>query len=283
MSAVEADGGAAVAPVGAIEIGGSHVAAALVDADAGRLLTPIERRPLDPAGARDEIIGALLSAARAVAQPAGRRWGVATPGPFDYAAGVSRIRGVAKLDALYGTDLRAVLAGALAVAPPEVRFINDADAFLLGEAWRGAARGAARAMAITLGTGLGSAFLIDGRIVDRGAGVPPEGRLDLVAFRGGPVEERISARALRRAHAVLAPDRPAADVADIAARARGGEDASTRVFTDFGSQLGEFIAPRLAEFEADCLVIGGSIAGAWDLFGAAVLDALGEAVAGGQV
>ena len=41
-------------------------------------------------------------------------------------------------------------------------FVNDAEAFGLGE-WRaGAARGRRRAVAITLGTGVGSVFVADG-------------------------------------------------------------------------------------------------------------------------
>ena len=53
-----------------------------------------------------------------------------------------------------------------------VQFLNDADAFALGEWWAGAAKGGRRVVAATLGTGLGSAFLADGHIVHDAPGIP---------------------------------------------------------------------------------------------------------------
>ena len=64
--------------------------------------------------------------------------GVAVPGPFDYANGVCLL--THKLEPLHGVDLRRALADALRSAPASIAFVNDADAFLLGEAWVGAAR-----------------------------------------------------------------------------------------------------------------------------------------------
>ena len=57
-----------------------------------------------------------------------------------------------------------------------MQFLNDADAFGLGEWWTGRQRGARRIVAATLGTGFGSAFLADGRVV-HGPGIPPGGEI----------------------------------------------------------------------------------------------------------
>jgi glucokinase len=46
-----------------------------------------------------------------------------------------------------------------------VPVINDAQAALLGEAWVGAARGVSNAILLTLGTGVGGAALVDGRLL----------------------------------------------------------------------------------------------------------------------
>lgn len=248
---------------GGIELGGTHVSSAriVLRGDAADLVD-LRRVDLSPDASRDELLACIVSAASNAADPSIAAWGVAVPGPFDYARGVSRIRGVAKLDALYGVDLRRELAVALRVRSPEViRFINDADAFLVGEAFAGAARGHRRAIGLTLGTGLGSAFLRDGRIVETGAGVPPEGRLDLVPFRGGAIEDLISRRGLLAAYG-----RPGTDVIDIDARARAGEALGLAVFARFGAVLAEFMAPWLVAFAPTTLVIGGSIARSWDLF-----------------
>ncbi len=259
--------------VGALEIGGTHVTAAVL-AVGQRTIDPasIRRDALTSGATRDELVRSIVAAARRLSAPAVTRWCVATPGPFDYSRGVSRIRGVAKLDALYGVDIRAELSSALDLRPQDVLFLNDADAFLIGEWWTGAAEGHERAMGVTLGTGLGSAFLERGEIVTTDPRVPPEGRLDLVQFRGAPVEGTLSRRGLRTAYGDDAPD-----VIEIARRARDGERRAAEVLRRFGNALGEFLTPWLERFDPTCLVFGGSIARSWDLwaddFGAACAPA----------
>lgn len=248
--------------IGALEIGGTHVTSALVSIDQ-RAVDGVSLQRIDLAtdGTRDELVRSIVNAARRLSRPEVARWGVATPGPFDYARGVSLIRGVAKLEALYGVDLRAELSEALSLRPHDVSFLNDADAFLIGERWAGAARGHERAMGVTLGTGLGSAFMVGGQIIDTDPNAPPEGRLDLVPFRGAAVEETLSRRGLRAAYGQDGPD-----VAEIAQRARAGERHAAEVVHRFGSALGEFLAPWVERFAPTCVVLGGSIARSWDLW-----------------
>lgn len=262
--------------VGGLELGGTHVTAARVAVDS-RTVEPATLRRLDLAAdaTRDALLATIRDAALAAANPDVRGWGVAVPGPFDYARGICTIHGVAKLDALHGVDLRAELAAALRVPPEAIRFLNDADAFLLGEWWAGVARGHDSAMGITLGTGLGSAFLRDGALRDDGPGVPPDARLDLVPYRGRPVEDLISRRGLLAAYRRMAHD--ASDVVEIAARARSGEDAAIATFRDFGEGLGDFLAPHVARFAPTCLVFGGSIARSWPLFEGSFADACAPA------
>jgi glucokinase len=261
--------------IGALDIGGTHVTAARVDPGAEAVAAGSRRRfPLDPDGAREELVGGLLEAAASVAGPSTRGWGIAAPGPFDYERGVFRIRGLGKFEALFGVDLHAELFASLGLADDTpVRFLNDADAFLLGEAWAGAARGHPRVVGLTLGTGLGSAFLADGRLVHDGAGVFPGGRAHVVDFRGRPVEETISRRGLLGAHRA-----EGTDVKELAERARDGDAPARSAFTAFAAALAEFLEPWLAAFEPTCVVVGGSIARAWDLLGPPLEAALAPVV-----
>ena len=50
-------------------------------------------------------------------------------------------------------------------SPAPVVVLNDAHAALLGEVWRGAAKGYENAILLTLGTGVGGAVLVDGRLI----------------------------------------------------------------------------------------------------------------------
>jgi glucokinase len=259
--------------VGALEIGGTHVTAGRVDITRSRLDPPgIRRFSLEAESSGEVLLGTISSAALEVQYAGITRWGVAVPGPFDYERGVGRFRGVSKFNALYGVDLRDRLSRDLGLERPErMRFLNDAQAFVLGEWWAGGARGHARAMGVTLGTGLGSGFLFDGRIVVSGPDVPPEGRLDLIRFREAPVEDLVSSRG------IVAAFGRNLDVADIARLAREGEPRARAVFGEFGSALGEFLEPWVVRFKPSCLAFGGSITRAWDLFGDAFADACPEA------
>jgi glucokinase len=214
-----------VSAVAALDIGGTHVSAARVDSMTGSVDSHV-RVGYEPDADRDILLECILGAASSVG--AVDAVGVSVPGPFDYERGICTILGVGKLETLYGVDLRGELSGALSVPADAIVFLNDAEAFVLGEAAHGAALGHLRVVGLTLGTGLGSAFLVDGAIVLEGPGVPPEGSLHLLAFRGAPVEERISTRGLR-ARAV-----DELDVRELASAARAGRAEAQ---TAFGGSL----------------------------------------------
>ncbi|WP_446037988.1 ROK family protein [Streptomyces sp. SID1121] len=251
-----------------LEIGGTHVTAALVDLP-GRRVVHRTRSPLDPHGDAGDILGDVRRCAAGLPVPPGARWGVAVPGPFDYAKGVALFAGVGKFEALYGVDVRAALLGGLWQRPGDVVFLNDAHAFLAGEWYGGAVRGHRRAVGITLGTGVGSAFLADGLIREDGSGVPPGGRMDLTEVGGRPLEDTVSRRAI-----LVRYGDPAADVRDIADRARAGEERARRVLADALTVLGAALGPCLAAFGATALVVGGSMARSWDLVSPALRGGL---------
>jgi glucokinase len=264
--------------VPALEVGGTHVAAAVVDLSAGRVLTPTRsRRPLGSDGLATDVIRTFLEVVAPLAAAAGRNapLGVAIPGPFDYARGIGRFEGVAKFESLTGLDVGAAIRAGLDGMVARIAFLNDADAFALGEwAW-GAAAGHRRVVGITLGTGVGSGFLEEGRIVVNGPLVPPDGSVHLLSIDGLPLEEAVSRRALRRRARLAIEELPAeADVLDIAILARAGDRRARRVFDDAFAELGAALAPWLARFEASVLVVGGSMAGSWDLIRPPLLRAL---------
>jgi len=250
--------------VGAVDLGGTHVTGATVDTVAGTV-SPPRREAIDPDGSREELLAAIVRAGRAALAADVDRLGLAVPGPFDYERGICTIEGVGKLEALRGVDLRRELAAQLELEPERIRFLNDAEAFTRGEAWLGAARGHGRVIGVTLGTGLGSAFLDRGTAVRSGDAVPPGGELYRVSFRGAPVEDLLSRRGIL---ARLA--RPELDVVDAATLARDGDERARAVFADFGVELAAFLSPWVSSFTADRVVIGGSISRAWNLFAIAL-------------
>ncbi|MET4589704.1 ROK family protein [Arthrobacter sp. 754] len=303
-------------PTPVLEIGGTHVTAALVQGagEGGWQVVPdsLVRRDLDAHASAASLLDAVAAAANSLdavattANPPGQahngRWGVALPGPFDYLTGIARYEHVGKFDQLQGVDVRAGLAQRLSREPRSITFLNDADAFGIGEYVLGAAGGSRRAVCITLGTGVGSVFLADGVPVKTGADVPPDGHCYLLQFRGRPLEDTVSRRAIRRAYAAATAavrqdaavrrdaavtddtagtdaamtdhDAGAPDVREIAEACRAGDALAAAVLGDAFAAAGEAAGPYLERFGAEVLIVGGSMAESWDIVEPAIRKGL---------
>jgi glucokinase len=251
----------------AMEIGGSHVAAAMVDLAAGALEPGSSRRKdLDAYGGADEILGQVLACGAGLPAGPGERWGVALPGPFDYDRGIARYAGVGKFEALYGTDVGKALTAGLPGPPGSVAFLNDAEAFAWGEWLFGSAQGYDRCVFLTLGTGIGSAFLADGTVQRSGPGVPPNGEVHFLLIEGQPLEEVVSTRAIDQEYTrrTGAAARGGAEVARVA---RAGDMAAAAVLNSAFRHLGAALRPYLAIFAPQVIVVGGAMTGSWDLIG----------------
>jgi predicted NBD/HSP70 family sugar kinase/mannose-6-phosphate isomerase class I len=260
-------------------------------------------RRIDPAAEGSRIIDGWMEVIdRALAVCNGhvlKGIGVAMPGPFDYAGGISLIEGVDKYEKLFGVNVRQALADRLAGAGTggvgrgdvwiggvrrgdgcvPISFENDAACFGLGECLAGEGAAYHKVVAITLGTGFGAAFVDNRQLMKSGPGVPAGGYLYHVPFRDGIAEDYFSSRWLVAAYEMRAGV-AAKDVRQIAERAFAGSDAvAVEVFRELGRELGVFLAGWLKNYHADALVIGGSIAQSSALF----LPEMREALKGAAI
>lgn len=259
------------------DIGGHHIAAALVDGATGALVEGCSRRrAVDRKASAQALIAGWAALIDELDDLAGGRVagvGVAMPGPFDYARGVGHFEGNDKFEALNGVDVGEALRGH-ARRPHDIRFLNDATAFAVGCSRMGDAPRTGRAVALTLGTGLGAAFLEDGIPVIAGEGVPPGGCLWSLPFEAGIADDHVSVRWIldqARGRGLTVDG-----VAGLAALARQ-DPAAAAIFERYGENLGAIAGPWLASFGAAGVVLGGRITGAFDLFAPALRRALESA------
>jgi glucokinase len=266
-----------------IDIGGTHVTAALADTVRWRTVDGTRQRtPLRSDGTAAEIVATLVSAIRALGDISAPVLGVSMPGPFDYDTGIGRFHGVAKFAALNGVDvgsaLRAGLRAALPTPPARIAFVNDASAFAIGEWIGGAAQGAGRVVGVTLGTGVGSAFLDHGHVISDGPDVPPGGYAHLLRINGRPLEDVVSRRAIIAAYQWATGSgtagTPALDVDAIAQRAADGDPVARSVFDRAIGALGGALRPWLIRFGAGVLVVGGGMAESWEIVEPPLRDSL---------
>jgi glucokinase len=256
------------------DVGGSHISAALSDS-ADLKLAPAASAPYPTEQSARAFIGLiqdLANKALVLAKSSDPLTGIslAFPGPFDYDEGISWMEH--KLPYLRGENLRSALADHFVLPPQNIRFLNDAAAFLLGEIGAGAARGLHKVACLTLGTGLGAAFAIDGIQIFEGHGIPNNGELWNIPCDDGILENLISTRGIRAAYKERTHvDREVVELA----RSVDFDDAARETFREFGTNLGNALRTHLAQFAPATVVLGGNISRSANLFLPAAQSALG--------
>ena len=255
--------------VATLDVGGSSVKSALV-IDTGELLDQPKITPIDNQAAADIILKTLADIVRGHLRgfqtDSDQLLGIALgfPGPFEYDVGVSRIQGVAKFESIYGLDIRQGLQQQLAQPRLPIRFRNDAEAAIVGEALYGVGQPFTRLIGVTLGTGCGSAFLIDGQPITAGAGVPPNGWLYPILFQRRQADDLFSIRGLLGA--LQAAGVEVDNIKTAAKLARQGHQTAREVFAEFGYNLGQFLRPWAEAFQAEAILLQGGIANTFDIF-----------------
>jgi glucokinase len=249
----------------AIDVGGSSTKSAVVTRDL-QLLTDVVTTPLNSTGTVDEITGTLAEVINRHLQESDHIQGISFgfPGPFDYEKGICLIEHTDKFEALYGIHIPTALESHLTQSPLPMRFQNDAQVAVIGEVVYGVGRLYRRVIGLTLGTGLGSAFIVDGRLVTGGGGVPEEGWLYPLPYKDAIVDDSFSTRGLLerfRQNGVVVED-----VESAVQQIDQHGAAVMSAFGAFGFELSEFLQPIVAAFQADALVLLGGIARASEYF-----------------
>lgn len=246
--------------VAGVDIGGSHITAALVDLEVRSVLPAFSARKHinaqeDAASIIDdwcETIGLVFEA-----QPTlPKRVGIAMPGPFDYEKGISFIKDQNKYESLYGLNVKEMMAERLGVSPDHIRLMNDAGCFLQGEVVGGAARGFKSAIGVTLGTGLGTAIFQHGMAKDANLWCAP--------FKDSIAEDYISARWLIKKYQIVSGT-TVEHVKELVSLIPS-DPRIKDIFKEFGHNLAVFLSSFVRDNNPEVVIIGGNIAKSADWF-----------------
>ena len=175
-----------------------------------------------------------------------------------------------------------------------IAVLNDANAAALGELWMGAGANAHSALLVTLGSGLGSGLVVDGRIVTGGHGAAGEvGHMTVVpggrpckCGRSGCIERYASARgivltfneaassgafdeALFSKHVPL----DETDALSVYKAASEGDPRALHAFDVMADKLGFALAQVACVVDPGIILLGGGLTAAASIF----LDKLREA------
>lgn len=154
-----------------------------------------------------------------------------------------------------GTNWKALMRDAFAL-PASVE--NDVNCAALGEMWKGAGRGCASLFAMTVGTSIGGALILDGHIV-HGASMSA-GEIAYMRIPGGRLHERCSATRLVssvcRTKGMPAGSIDGHAVFDLLAK---GDPAAKEEIAALVTALADAITNVVAVVNPACIVLGGGI------------------------
>jgi glucokinase len=187
--------------------------------------------------------------------------GIGTPGPADATGRIARLainlknwQNVPLADWLEAkTGLPTILA-------------NDANCAGLGEAWLGAGRRFQNLAVITLGTGVGGAMIVDGKLFVGHQGAA--GELGLITINPdgpecnsgnrGSLEQYVSVQAIRRETGL--------EPLELANLAKSGDAQALKFWRDYGRYLGIGLASIIYILTPEAIIIGGGISAGAEFF-----------------
>ncbi len=243
-----------------IDLGGSAIKLGRFSQDGSCLqtLTVPTPQPATP----DAVLLAMVAAiAQIDSEQQANAIGVGTPGPSDATGRIARI--AINLPGWHDIPLADWLE---AKTGRPTAIANDANCAGLGEAWLGAGRWYRNLVLLTLGTGVGGAIILDGRLFAGHHGAA--GELGLITLNPagppcksgnhGSLEQYASVQAIRR-RTGLEPD-------ELSARAAAGDVEALTFWRDYGRDLGAGLTSLIYVLTPEAIVIGGGVSASADLF-----------------
>ena len=187
--------------------------------------------------------------------------GIGTPGPVD---ATGRIAVVAiNLTNWHNVPLADLIEAKLNLP---TFLANDANCAGLGEYWLGAGKQFQNLILITLGTGVGGAIILEGKLFTGHRGAA--GELGLITLNPnghkcnsgnqGSLEQYVSVSAIRR--------RTGLEPADLGALASSGDLKALTFWQEYGKDLGAGLASLIYVLTPEAIAIGGGVCASFEFF-----------------
>jgi glucokinase len=146
--------------------------------------------------------------------------------------------------------------------PAPVPIVNDAHAALLGEVWRGAARDCRNVFLLTLGTGVGGAAIVDGKLLRGHIGraghfghlsLDPDGARDITGTPGS-LEDAIGNSTIGRR-----TDGRFSSTRELVVAVRKGDRLAKKVWLTSVRALAAGVASLINALDPEVVILGGGI------------------------
>lgn len=217
-------------------------------------ITDFKNVPVNPEG----VVSELIEVIRSYERDDGSVIGVGFPGFIND----GKVHSPPNLPSVHEVDLQKRLRGE---TRHHVYVFNDADAYILGEALFGAGKDSKIVLGLTLGTGIGGGFIINGEVYTGSRGfaseyghmvLDPNGPLCHCGKRGC-FEAFVGSYGIAGRYENISGKQ--CTVKEIFEKAKADEEASLKVLNEFGFYLSIGIKNLVEALDPDIVVLGGGI------------------------
>jgi glucokinase len=249
-----------------VDVGGTKIQSGAITTDGRCIGTPF-RISTEGNSARESIIDRILESINRAIRESGLAnnevyaIGMGVTGPIDIMNGI--VLECPQLPSLHFYPLKQRIQTEFEIP---VFMNNDANALVLGEALWGAGKDHSSVLGFTLGTGLGCAIIKEGKIESGTNGMA--GEIWISPYKDGTIEDYVSGRGISRIYQEL--EGKSKSALDIENLARQGDQYALSTWVEFGKAFGFALAWSINVIDPDIVIIGGSIANAFDLFEASM-------------
>ena len=243
-------------PVLGIDIGGTNIRAGIIN---NFKIEGLASKQINNKGSVDEVFNDLIKVVNEVINDQVTAIGVGVPSVVDSHLGIvydvqnipswKEVAIAERLNKLYRIP---------------VLVNNDANCFALGEYHFGKGKGSKSMIGVTIGTGLGSGIIINGKLYcgpNCGAG-----EFGMIGYLDKVVEYYASGQYFTNVYNV--------DGKEVFERAKRSDVNALKMFDELGFHLGNAFKNILYAIDPEMIVIGGSLKNAWKFYSVSMMKQL---------
>jgi len=231
-----------------IDLGGTNVRSGRVN---NRSIENISIKKITANGSKEIILNEICETIDEVIQADVSGIGVGVPSVVDTEKGI--VYGVQNIPSWQEVYLKDFLEKKYNL-PTYVN--NDANCFAAGEKYFGKAKDYDNAVGLIIGTGLGAGLILNGKLFSGsncGAG-----EFGTISFREHNYEYYCSGQYFVQCYST--------DGALLFQKAKSGDEEALRIFSEFGSNLGEAIKLVMYSIDPQIIILGGSLSKSFQFF-----------------
>ena len=255
-----------------VDIGGTKIAGAALNAAGDELAQIIEPTPSDYASFLNTIVGIVEKLDQRTVEKGSKETkgslGIGVPGAVDQKKG--SVPFASNTPCLIGMPLQKDLEKRLG---RPVVLANDADCAALSESVDGAGRGFRSVFGLIMGTGVGGGFIYDGKIIKGANGLIGEfGQLplpfreasdgplvDCACGQKGCIDKTISGGGLERLYKMMTEK--SLSSSEISKKAREKDLSACRVLDQFYRTVAKAMVTIIHSFDPEIIVVSGGLSG----------------------